>query len=826
MKKGKIGKLAICLSSTLFFYTLTGCESNLPNTSSIDNGIGHDVWGVSPLVKVMRDKEDEQYYAEDKETLALTIDSARNEYEADQIIISANRSVAEYTLEISDLKQEDGDAVYQKENITVYNMKYGNVPTLGNDCGMPGYYPDCLLPFENAVEHGENKVAAGENQSIYFSFYVPKDQAVGRYTGTATLTVDGEKYDIPVTMRVRNVTVSEEVHLKSLYNNYWHYWIGEYDASQDMLDIYNKKLMEYRLMPSKFTLDDTYTQEEAEWYAEKSYEMGSGVNCSVIGIPVSQANTDGFKLYLKAMAMKSLETNCNLVAKCYTLGIDEPVHNGLFEEVKAWKSNYDAQMASVVAELINEKEAYLELHPTVTEEFYDEVVVAAGNVRMVTTTAYSESYEDYIDIWCPHYDIFEAGDAIGLYDGMERWSYCAGNPRYPYANYAVEQPVIACRMMGWLQSIHNIVGDLYWATTMYANFTSKGYQYQDEFYDEYARYGGSSGEGFLFYPGARYGVEGPLPSVRIESRRDGNEEYELMYDLQEIYNNVSQITGVKMDAMDTIENLASSLYSGMKVTATKETFMRARSDLLDFSEFTQSGVCFVSYSDNGEGVVEYEVYIPDGVALETDGVEAISERAVQDGKIVLYRIARSNGQIPKNAVFTTMINGEKVSFKRSLPGVVEKVEADQFVGKFTGTINAEGCVLVDGATLGQDGQYLALSLTQSSARQTVELSAKEIVSVFNAQLQKAVFNFYYTGETDLKMEMYVKYKNKAYPSIILSTTFTAGVNTLTWDNIYGLNWANLGEIEYIRFYVGEKNDPDRFNLYFRNMAFYYVKEDS
>ena len=89
-----------------------------------------------------------------------------------------------------------------------------------------------------------------------------------------------------------------------------------------------------------------------------------------------------------------------------------------------------------------------------------------------------------------------------------------------------------------------------------------------------------------------------------------------------------------------------------------------------------------------------------------------------------------------------------------------------------------------------------------------------------------MFNFYYTGETDLKMEMYVKYKNKAYPSIILSTTFTAGVNTLTWDNIYGLNWANLGEIEYIRFYVGEKNDPDRSNLYFRNMAFYYVKEDS
>lgn len=53
---------------------------------------------------------------------------------------------------------------------------------------------------------------SGENQALWVDVRVPGDAAAGIYKGTFTLTVNQTKKAIPVTLKVYDVTLPEEVH--------------------------------------------------------------------------------------------------------------------------------------------------------------------------------------------------------------------------------------------------------------------------------------------------------------------------------------------------------------------------------------------------------------------------------------------------------------------------------------------------------------------------------------------------------------------------------------------------------------------------------------
>lgn len=188
MKKVQ-GFVAILLSLTTIF-PLVSCKQNENLEKSVD------VWAKEGHIKVFADKEYDETF---RRMLAVNIGACKNEYEASQIILTANSgTVSFYDLEICDLKNADGD-ILSKENIKIYNQKYIQLDsvTYENTLGT-GWYPDALLPFDVAVEYGENKVEEGNNQGVYIETYIPKDAKAGVYSGTFTLNVDEEKYDVPV----------------------------------------------------------------------------------------------------------------------------------------------------------------------------------------------------------------------------------------------------------------------------------------------------------------------------------------------------------------------------------------------------------------------------------------------------------------------------------------------------------------------------------------------------------------------------------------------------------------------------------------------------
>ena len=828
--KRKFRIQGLCLCLILFAVFCFGCNKN--RNPGGEAALGFEVWGAPSTEKILQNLGTD-YYSDIKESAGLTIDSAKNDYENDQIIISAKTKVKSYTVELFDLTHTDGQSVFKKENISVYNYGYANVTVPSCDGAPSGWYPDMILPFDKAVEAGENKVEAGNNQGIFFSFYTPADQKAGTYNGKVVLTVDGNKIDVPVTLRVRATEISSVVHSKTRFSIIWHYFLGEYDSSQHMLDQYTEMLLDYYVSPGQFMREVTFTEENAKYYAEKAYEFGSRDSCSTIVIPKSNSGTDMFATYIKEIAYKGLENNYNLIKKCYALGPDEPaVHNnlsGMKEFAETFKQGID--IAVKYMGNADNKLAYLSEHSGVDPELYDEVVNSISGIRYVTSIAYRDDYEPYVDIWCPLFHNFEPGYELGQYDDeTELWFYGAISPRTPYPSYHISNTQINTRMLGWLQSIYNVSGNLYWAADHYSISGAGQSGFLDEYYGtnpyHYPRF---DGEGYLVYPGAKYGIDGPIPTIRLDAIRDGYEEYEIMYALKEAYASVSEKTGIALDGNDVIKDIASSLYSGMKVSATEKTFAKARGQLLSLSEFTNSGACFVSHTDDGEGTIRYELYIPDGVTVDTDGLKIIEEKSVVGGKIFTYEVINGDG-IKMKAVFKTTVDGIEVAFERNLPGTSEVINADELMGKFDGTIDNDNSLLVDGNTIGAgEGQYYKIAMTQTGVRHNVRISAPDLISKFTAKTDKAAFTFFYTGDEELSVEVYVKYKNKTYPQTIASRAFVfepGQQNTITWENISGLSWDTLGDVEYVTFYFGTENaQVANEDVYVKNMTVYYVRED-
>ncbi len=825
MKKFKF--LSVLLAMLLLF-TMTACgdSEDEPKDAEIE------LWSAPNSVKILQDIHT---YDDIKSSANITIDTAKNEYESAQIILTANVGSADYTVEISDLKQEGGEAVFDKKNVEVFNMKYTYVSSPWNSDSSIGWYPDAILPMETAVEYGENKVEEGNNQSVYFSFYTSKDQPVGLYKGSFKITVDGKENIIPVSINVRDITISEDMHHESMVINGWTFYIGEYDSTQAMFEKYVEMLLEYRLAPTSFVYETTWGEEDARLYAEKAYEFGSRKDCSNITIPVSKGEqgikTGQLTRYILALAEKSFETKFDLLSKCCVYGVDEPMSNNAFEKTKKYAETFEAQRTDAIDALESKKDQYLNDYE-LSENFFDELIQSIKDIHYITTTRYSEGYDPYIDVWCPTFQDYETGIATGVYENQEEvWWYGALGPKKPYPTYHICDVLVSSRMIGWLQAIYGIKGNIYWGLDVYASLVNSNYVYPEEFYEDASHYLNVNGDGFLVYPGKKYNIDGPIASIRLESIRDGYEEYELIYDIKEKYKAKSQEIGVEFSADSTIEDIASSLYTGTQVTANSKTFAQAREHILNLSEFTQSGACFTDYSDDGEGKIEYKLYIPNGVSIQVSGITEKDSVNVAGGKITTYQADMSNANVSDVAVFKTAVNGKEVAVERYLPGKISRFTAEELSASFVSGTVEEETVVVDASSVvsGLDGKMLKITLPASSAdtKQEVKFENVNLTSKLGVDVSKLVFNIYSESDEEIPIEVFVKFKNKVYPVSIMSSAFMIkkGMNKVEWKNVSGVDWAKNGEVERILFSIGEKNSPKRSNLYLKSAIIYSQRED-
>jgi hypothetical protein len=115
-----------------------------------------------------------------------------------------------------------------------------------------------------------------------------------------------------------------------------------------------------------------------------------------------------------------------------------------------------------------------------------------------------------------------------------------------------------------MQKKYSVTGNLYWATTIFQKYTRNGYVYRDLWNDplSWAANNPTNGDGFLVYPGKDYGVYGPISTIRLESIREGMEDYEYLYLLESLLNQRMEKYGVDVALNEYVGYLYDMLFSG------------------------------------------------------------------------------------------------------------------------------------------------------------------------------------------------------------------------------------------------------------------------
>ena len=97
---------------------------------------------------------------------------------------------------------------------------------------------------------------------------------------------------------------------------------------------------------------------------------------------------------------------------------------------------------------------------------------------------------------------------------------------------------------------------------------------------------GGNGDGILLYPGSKYGVNGPISTLRLEALRESNEDYELLMLLDGCIQSINKEYGKSYDSDLILGKFYDRLYTGILRNGdlTAEKFESVRKELLQLTE--------------------------------------------------------------------------------------------------------------------------------------------------------------------------------------------------------------------------------------------------
>ncbi len=662
----------LCLSTLVLYSTACGGAQN--DDSSAENGAEYKVWSQDGLSMTLRDEE---INLEKKAAASYEISGGRGEYESAQIIISAGDSdISSYTVEVSDLvSTTDNTQKITADNIDIYNEKYIEVTTATSSVsyGVFGWYPDALLPFETAVEYGENKVKAGENQGIYISTYIPRTTQAGEYRGTFTLTVDGKKHDVPASVTVWDFEVSQVRHFRSNYPAGGNIGFSELDRTSDIQYPYLTELAEMGFSKSSMNGGFETTDEWLEWVrihtnpnlvdengkpliSDKELYLGG------ISLPSSPHNTTyidyvTFDEKLGKLLGASIQDKFDYISLCYSFlwFIDEPIFNNTWERVelvcKAWEErkaywseiirNTCAAEETVAEDAIRRINDVSGAELTKADfEICGEEFIAQVAQSMLEYAGYVTAHPDerlnceYTTQFCTSLGGLASAEARCEVESWTDKDKTVDIYYSPAGSYGavIDDDRLHQRLMAWYAYATGMGGYLMWDTTLYVAREGMDADTATNPYENPRRVVNGNGDGFLFYPGAPYGIYGPVPSMRILQQRDSVEEYEYLYYLEEMYENA----GYCADAI--LDKIFSILFNETNINADTLNFAHQRELLVDLILLAQKGVFITDYTEINGLATLYVVANGEEKIVSVNG-----EACNQETATVVYDLTTNTG---------------------------------------------------------------------------------------------------------------------------------------------------------------------------------------
>ncbi len=560
------------------------------------------VWSALSTEKYMLDKAPAAYTKAE-----LDFTGMKGETQSAQLMITAKEDIKGFNLTAGELSGANGAKIgvsdidiYAERYVEIYNP-YLNWHHGGEYYADAGFYPDALIPIEKYRAKREDRIAEGNNQGIWIDIKIPADAAAGDYSGEFTLTLEEKTMKIPVTLKVYDLLMPEEVHAASCFNIWWDqlgFGEGEnFDGNTN--EVYYEYLLSKRLCSGDVNPDYTKNMEA---FIGHITELAQNPKVTCYRIPDSLAHFDKEVIVPQDETMYTseqieaardqlqqgltnqlemiLQTNLDLREEQATKDIDlfkKAIYYFEDEPTIGVRTNrvrvFCERLTAAKRDVLTRYEAQLAEHPDLRESLENVQNVTPSNyvkdVLFVSSKnpegePYEPDYEkgDGLQHWCPEmYKWSETAFRATVRErqsyGEEFWWYtCVVNS--PAPSYYVESMPINIRLASWMQYQYGVTGTLYWDVVHW-----KGIQGGDPYEDvQYNEYGG--GEGLLLYPGVKYGQKTPISSIRLEQIRAGQQDYEYFYMLDTYLAE----TDCEYTAADIIAEMGKTLYNG---TTTLET---------------------------------------------------------------------------------------------------------------------------------------------------------------------------------------------------------------------------------------------------------------
>ncbi|MCQ6561686.1 DUF6067 family protein [Paenibacillus mendelii] len=542
----------------------------------------------------------------------LKLDMAKREYQSGQVFVTAQDGRAEITSAgISDLTSEG--AVIPAGNVQIFVQQYVKIEKNSNGAYQPGEYPDALIPLDAYMSvHGKVDVTKGQNQSIWFTVKTEETTPSGIYQGTITLTVNGELKTVPVEVKVRDFAIPEENHAETAFA----IWGGDMllaghpgitnnsEAYWKLMRNYYEFMLDYHVTPTALPIPtDDYSQ-----YVVDAEPYIKDPRVSAYNLPYTVGDLDDPVNGRAALLIKELKAKGLLDKAYYYLGgeIDEPT-------------------PAMFPKVIQRSEQIKAIEPT---------------LRHLVTTGIHPELSEAVNTFTPLFNEFvtdaylEAAHEHQANGGHIWWYGCVA-PKNPYPTYHIDDDIIGARLVSWMQRSYGIEGNLYWSVNIFKKYDGTKYIDRDIWNDSFA-FPGANGDGYLLYPGTKYGINGPIATLRLQTIRDGNQDYEYLWLLEQKIKQAAESLQVNVTANDIMKPYYDRLFTDVK-SFTKDVgvLQSVRSEVADMIEqLDQDPKALILLSNHASDASKREitVYAAKGTEVSVNGQEITAE-ALQNNEV-------------------------------------------------------------------------------------------------------------------------------------------------------------------------------------------------
>ena len=643
-------RLATFLLTGILALSMVGC-----NNDANKGGVNAEIYSAPVFMNIMQDED----YA-DKGAAEFRISMAKNEYESAQIIFRSPEDTTFNAVIESDLMGPNGARIF-KSNIEIFAQHYINVTEHSYSFAKDGYYPDALVPMDKYLAKRDNKVQKDKNQAVVITVKTSENTPAGEYSGNLKLVV-GNKYQyIPIRVTVWDFAVPKENHAKTSFN----IWVdpfpndmllpGELDSSEEMYKAYYEFFLKYKVSTSYLP---TYSYANLDEYVKVIQEYAvrdevASYNIYTKGELYSGTEYDGwgidaayFEETLEAI-LSACTAEEDLLAKAYVYvsSIDEPRTTADYNRVM----HVDKIISDAKTKLAEKYEAsgFFADKPNVKESLL--------NLPHISTQKWQAAYNDSVDTFCPYFSEYDNPEYlynVTKGDGADsgKWWYGCISPTNPYPNYHTDGDLISARILPWMQKAYNIEGNLYWGVNIYKKWNGV-YNTRDVWEDSctWINPGGQvvSGDGQLVYPGRKYDVYGPIPTLRLTAIRDGNEDYEYLYVLENLIQESNEIYKTDYTLEDVVGEYYTQLFSGTKYNVAPDELSAAREYVAQMILALSSDAKALVTTSRGnslDGTKQLNILVNDDSKVVVNGEEVTGSVPSGSGKLYSLKFDTNTAQ--------------------------------------------------------------------------------------------------------------------------------------------------------------------------------------